>query len=67
MPIGTNIKKRREAYDIEQQELARRVGISKAMMCYIEAGTKIPSLAIIIRLADTLNCTLDELVGRRVS
>ncbi len=65
--IGENIKNKRLEYDIEQQELAKRVGVTKAMMCSIETGVKIPSVAVLVRIADTLHCSVDELLGRKVS
>ena len=67
MTIGENIKNKRLEYDIEQQELAKRVGVTKAMMCSIETGVKIPSVAVLVRIADTLHCSVDELLGRKVS
>ncbi len=65
--IGENIKNKRLEYDIEQQELAKRVGVTKAMMCSIETGVKIPSVAVLVRIADILHCSIDELLGRKVS
>lgn len=65
--IGENIKNKRLEYDIEQQELAKRVGVTKAMMCSIETGVKIPSVAVLVRIADILHCSVDELLGRKVS
>ena len=65
MDIGKNIKRIREKYDIEQQELAGRVGISPAMMSYIEKGDKIPSVAVLKNIAKALHCTLDELVSEQ--
>lgn len=65
--IGENIKNKRLEYDIKQQELAKRVGVTKAMMCSIETGVKIPSVAVLVRIADTLHCSVDELLGRKVS
>ena len=65
--IGENIKNKRLEYDLEQQELAKRVGVTKAMMCSIETGVKIPSVAVLVRIADTLHCSVDELLGRKVS
>ena len=64
--IGENIKNKRLEYDIEQQELAKRVGVTKAM-CSIETGVKIPSVAVLVRIADILHCSVDELLGRKVS
>lgn len=65
--IGENIKNKRLEYDIEQQELAKRVGVTKAMMCSIETGVKMPSVAVLVSIADTLHCSVDELLGRKVS
>ena len=65
--IGKNIRNKRLEYDIEQQELAKRVGVSKVTICNIETGVKIPSVAVLVRIADTLHCSVDELLGRKVS
>lgn len=65
MTIGENIKKKRLEYDIEQQELAARCGTAKSYICNVENGTKIPSVAVLIRIADTLHCTTDEILGRK--
>ncbi len=65
--IGKNIRNKRLEYDIEQQELAKRVGVPKATICNIETGVKIPSVAVLVRIADTLHCSVDELLGRKVS
>lgn len=67
MTIGENIRNKRLECDIEQQELAQRVGVTKAMMCSIETGVKMPSVAVLVSIADTLHCSVDELLGRKVS
>lgn len=66
MNIAENIKKKREEHDLEQQELARRVGVSKSFICAIEQGLRLPSLGTVVALADTFNCSIDELIGRKV-
>ena len=67
MTIGENIKNKRLEYDIEQQELAHRIGVNKATICNIEKGVKIPSVALLVSIADTFHCSVDELLGRKVS
>ena len=67
MTLGENIRSKRLEYDIEQQELAKRIGVNKATVCGIEAGVKIPSVALLISIADVLHCSIDELLGRKVS
>ena len=36
MTLGENIRNKRLEYDIEQQELAQRIGVNKATICGIE-------------------------------
>ncbi len=62
MDLGKNIKKRREQYDIQQNELAQRLSVSAAMINRIEQGTKDPSVSLLIQIAKALNCTVDELI-----
>ena len=64
MTIGESIRERRKIYDIEQQELASRIGIPKQRLNSIETGQSMPTVNILIALADTLHCTTDELLGR---
>lgn len=67
MTLGENIRKKRLEYDIEQQELAQRVGITKGMLCRIESNFQPPSVAVLVCIADTLHCSVDELLGREAS
>lgn len=62
--IGENIRWRREAKGMTQQELANRCGVTDAMVCYYERGQRMPSLPTAAALADALGCTVDELLGR---
>ncbi|MBQ8624300.1 MAG: helix-turn-helix transcriptional regulator [Oscillospiraceae bacterium] len=61
MNIGENIRIRRESLGISQVELAENVGISQAMLCQIERGTKNPSLQVGREIAKQLNCSMEEL------
>lgn len=67
MTLGENIRKKRLEYDIEQQELAKRIGVSKMMISYYESGMRVPSVANLVGIADALHCSVDELLGRKVS
>lgn len=62
MKLSEMVKQRREERDITKAELAKLVGASPALITYIEDGTKIPSLALTVRLASALGCSLDYLV-----
>lgn len=61
MNFGKNCKALRENRGMSQSELADKVGVRPPMINYIEAGTKLPSLALGLRIADILGTTVDEL------
>lgn len=42
-------------------ELSRRTGISQQLLCDIEAGRRNPSLDSLVKLAKTLEFSLDKL------
>jgi len=60
-----NLKFIREYRGFTQPELAEKIGVSQQMISYIEKGLKEPSTINLIRIADSLNCSLDELTGRK--
>lgn len=61
MNFGKNCKAIRERLGISQSELADKVGVRPPMINFIESGTKIPSLALSLRIADVLGTTVDSL------
>lgn len=63
MSIGENIRRIRESRQITQVWLAEKVGISQAMLCQIERGTKNPSLQVGRDIADILHCKIDDLLA----
>lgn len=63
MSVGANIRRLREDKGITQARLAERAGISGAMLCQIERGTKIPSLLLSVEIADALGCTVEDLLN----
>ena len=67
MTLGENLRKKREAKGMTLEDISKRVGISVQNVSSYESGYKVPSLRVIISLADIYRCTIDELVGRRVS
>ena len=62
MSVGENIRRLREKREMTQAYVAEQVGISQAMLCQIERGTKNPSLQIGKGLADVLGCKIDSLL-----
>lgn len=62
MSVGENIRARREAAGLSQEYVARLAGISQAMLCQIERGTKNPSLQVGKEISAVLCCKLDDLL-----
>lgn len=64
--IGTRIKRRRGYLLMTQESLAKLTGFSKAHISNVENAHNIPSLAIIIKIAQAMDTTPDEfLLGLR--
>jgi transcriptional regulator with XRE-family HTH domain len=45
-------------------QLAERIGVIKQSVGHYETGHSLPSLPVLVRLADVFGCSLDHLVGR---
>ncbi len=63
MNVGRNIRNLREHRGITQVQLAEKVGITQAMLCQIERGTKNPSLQVGAEIAKSLSCKVDDLLA----
>lgn len=64
MSVGENIRHIRKEKGITQAYVAEKAGISQAMLCQIERGTKNPSLQVGKEIADILGCSIDSLLGQ---
>lgn len=62
MEIGEHIKARRKAMGLTQTDLADRSGVSKAMICDVEAGKKNPTIRLLGQIAAGLDCSISELI-----
>ena len=58
-----NIKKLRQEKHMTQDELAKRVGVSKAMISAYETEIRYPSYDVLIKLASVFGVTTDFLLG----
>ena len=63
MTIGESFKTIRNDRKISQKQLAKLSGVSVAMISYIEADRRIPTVLTAKKIAQALRCTIDELVG----
>ncbi len=56
------VRRKRIEAGLQQQELARKAGISKPHMSSIEHGRVNPSPGVLRRLADALGCQIPDLM-----
>ena len=59
--MKTRIKELRARYDFTQEDLARKVGVRRETIHFIEKGNYNPSLKLAHKIASTLKTTIDEL------
>lgn len=65
MSIGQNIKNRRKAMGMSQNDLASAVGVSVPMICQIERGTKSITLLLGAEIARVLKCNVDDFISEK--
>ena len=63
--IGNNIRKLRLKYELTQEELAVKLGVSSSAIGNYERETRQPDIDMLIKMADTFKVSIDELVGRK--
>jgi putative transcriptional regulator len=61
MQFKTRIKELRARYDMTQDDLARKVGVRRETILYLEKGKYNPSLLLAHQIAKTLKTTIDDL------
>lgn len=64
---GERLKERRKELGLSQDALAKKLKISKVAICWYELGERTPTLNNFIKLADELDLSLDELLGREIN
>lgn len=64
--VGENIKARRKALGYSATQLSNKMGKPGygSQVCAWERGKFIPGAYCLCELADALNCTVDDLLGR---
>mgnify|MGYP002521084646 FL=1 len=62
--IGKSIKDNRLTQGYTQKQLAQKIGVTHAAISYWENGVNIPNVKDCWLIADALDITIDELVGR---
>jgi transcriptional regulator with XRE-family HTH domain len=61
--LGSRVKELRRGQGLTLEELARRSGVSRAMISKLERGEKNPTLVVAAKLAEGLGVTLSRLAG----
>jgi putative transcriptional regulator len=61
MSFRTRIKELRARYDLTQDDLAKKVGVRRETILYLEKGTYNPSLMLSHKIAKVLKTTIDDL------
>jgi putative transcriptional regulator len=61
MAFRTRIKELRARYDLTQEDLARKVGVRRETILYLEKGKYNPSLELAHEVARVLKTTIDDL------
>ena len=59
--MKTRIKELRARYDLTQEDLARKIGVRRETILFIEKGKYNPSLKLAHNIAKALQTTIDEL------
>jgi len=59
--MRTRIKELRARYDLTQEDLARKVGVRRETILFIEKGKYNPSLKLAHDIAIALQTTIDDL------
>lgn len=60
------IRELREEKGLTQKELGAKLGVAQAAVAQWESGKSTPTLPNMVRVADALGVTLDQLMGRTV-
>jgi transcriptional regulator with XRE-family HTH domain len=61
--FASNLRKRAEALGISHAEAARRIGLSERRYGNYVSGRREPDLATLVRIADVLGTTPNDLLG----
>ena len=59
--MKTRIKEFRARYDLTQEDLARKIGVRRETIVFLEKGKYNPSLKLAHDVAKALDATIDEL------
>lgn len=59
--MKNRLKELRQAHNITQEDLSKRVGVSRQSIVAIETGKYDPSLKLAFKIAREFNCTIEDI------
>ena len=59
--MKTRIKEFRARHDMRQEDLAKKAGVTRQTILYIERGEYYPSLLLALKICKILKCSVEEL------
>lgn len=63
--LGNNLKYMRECHNMSQSQLAGKLWLDRSSISGYEIGKRMPDILILWEMAEIMNVSLDELVGRK--
>lgn len=63
--LGKKIKQYRTSINMTQADFAYRLGVTGASVSAYENGTRAPSFDVLVRIANILGVSTDDLLGRK--
>lgn len=60
--IGKRLKRYRQIAHLTQEALADKIDVATSTIAHAESGTSKPSLPLLIKIANVLNITLDQII-----
>jgi len=66
MIIGERIKQARLEKGLTQEKLGNLIGVSKVSVCGYETGNRTPTMAMFLKLSESLNVSVDYMLGNDV-
>lgn len=64
MKLYEKLSALRKSHNYTQEQLAKKLGVTRQTISKWEMGISEPSLALLDQVADIYDCTVDELMGR---
>jgi transcriptional regulator with XRE-family HTH domain len=65
--LARNIIARRKALNMSQEKLALQAGVDRTYVSQLERGIANPSISILCRIAEVLQCKMQDLVSDELS